>query len=36
MPTKRKMSSTDLKAVNDLQATHVMTPANQQFAINCW
>ena len=35
MPTKRKMSSTDLEAVNDLQATHVMTPANQQFAINC-
>ena len=33
---KRKMSLTDLKAVNDLQATHVMTPANQQFAINCW
>jgi len=30
------MSLTDLKAVNDLQATHVMTPANQQFAINCW
>jgi len=36
MPTKRKMSSTDLEAVNDLQAAHVMTPANQQFAINCW